>query len=72
MNTLVCWDFSQEELADQIAAASHAYYVQGWSYLLGQSVFCFEICTPEGRGGENGGSANFKIKHTEPLTQDIR
>ena len=34
-------------------------------------VFCSEICTPKGRGGEKGGSANFKTKHTEPLTQVI-
>ena len=31
-------------------------------------LFCFEICTTEGRVGEKGGSANFKTKHTEPLT----
>ena len=30
-------------------------------------LFCFEICTPEGRGGEKGGSANFETKHTEPF-----
>ena len=30
--------------------------------------FCFEIFTPEGRGGGKGGSANFKTKRTEPLT----
>ena len=30
-------------------------------------LFCFEICTPEGRGGEEGGIANFKSKHTEPF-----
>ena len=34
-------------------------------------MFCFEICTPEGRGGDKGGSANFKTKHTEPLTQEM-
>ena len=34
-------------------------------------MFSFEICTPEGRGGERGGSANIKTKHTEPLTQEI-
>ena len=34
-------------------------------------MFCFEICTPEGRGGEKGGNANFKTKHTEPWTQEI-
>ena len=28
-------------------------------------VFCFETCTPEGRGGEEGGSANFETKDTE-------
>ena len=33
-----------------------------------QCMFCFEICTPEGKGGENGGSANLKTKHTESLT----
>ena len=36
-----------------------------------QCVFCFEICTPEGRRGGRGGSANFIRKHTEPLTQEI-
>ena len=30
-------------------------------------MFCLEICTPEGRGGEKGGSASFKTKHTEPF-----
>ena len=34
-----------------------------------QCLFCFEFCTAEGRGGEKGGNANFKTKHTEPLTQ---
>ena len=34
-----------------------------------QCLFCFEICTPGGE--EKGGSANFKMKHTEPLTQEI-
>ena len=34
-------------------------------------LFCFEIFTPEGKGGEKGGSANFKTKHTECLTQEI-
>ena len=41
---------------------------------IGSKVPCvlyFEICTPEERGGEKGGSANFKTKHTEPLTQEI-
>ena len=33
-----------------------------------QCVLCFENCTTEGRGGEKGGSANSKTKHTEPLT----
>ena len=33
-----------------------------------QCLLCFEICTTEGRGGEKGGSANFEIEHTEPLT----
>ena len=33
-------------------------------------VFCLEICTPGGRGGEKGGSASFKTKHIEPLTQE--
>ena len=32
---------------------------------------CFEICTPEGRVGEKGGNANFKTKHTEPLTLEM-
>ena len=36
-----------------------------------QGLFYFEICTTEGRGGEKGGDANFKTKHTEPLTQEI-
>ena len=31
-------------------------------------LICFEIYTPEGKGGENGGSANLKTKHTESLT----
>ena len=33
--------------------------------------FCLVHCIPEGRGGEKGGSTNFKRKHTEPLTQEI-
>ena len=36
-----------------------------------QCMFCFEICTPEDRGGEKRGSANFKTRHTEPLRQEI-
>ena len=36
-----------------------------------QCVFCFEICTPDAREGEKGGSANFKTMSTEPLTQEI-
>ena len=36
-----------------------------------QCMFCFEICTPEGSWGENGGSANFEMQHTEPFTQEI-
>ena len=36
-----------------------------------QCLFCVETCSTEGRGGEKGGSANSKIKHTEPLTQEI-
>ena len=46
----------------------------GVKLFLGSKVlcmFCFEICTPEGRGGEKGGSTNFKTKHTEPFTQEI-
>ena len=35
-----------------------------------QCLFRFETCTTEVRGGEKGGSANFKTKHTEPLTQE--
>ena len=34
-------------------------------------MFCFEICTSVGRGGEKGGSANFKTKHTETFTREI-
>ena len=36
-----------------------------------QCVFCFENYTTERRGGEKGGSANFKTKHPEPLTQEV-
>ena len=32
-----------------------------------QCLFCFENCTPEGRGGGKGGSANFKTRQTEPF-----
>ena len=32
-----------------------------------QCMFCFEIFTLEGRGGEKGGNENFKSKHTEPF-----
>ena len=38
--------------------------------IIGPKVLCmflFEICTPEGRGGEKGGNANFKTKHTVNL-----
>ena len=38
---------------------------------MARYVFCFEMCIPEGRGGEKGGMANFKRKHTEPLTSEI-
>ena len=36
---------------------------QGMEFFIGsevQYVLCFEICTPEGKGGEKAGSANFK------------
>ena len=33
-------------------------------------VFCFEICTQEGRG-EKGGRANFKTKYTAPFRREI-
>ena len=36
-----------------------------------QCLFCFETCTTEGRGGEKGGSAKSKTKHTEPLTSQM-
>ena len=36
-----------------------------------QCLFWSDNCTPEGRGGEKGGSANFQTKHTEPLTPEI-
>ena len=48
--------------------------VTGVKLIIGSKVpclFCFEICTPVGRGKEKGGSANFKTKHTEPLTQEM-
>ena len=46
----------------------------GVELILGSKVpclFCFEIYTPEGRGGEKGGNVNFKTRHIEPLTQEI-
>ena len=36
-----------------------------------QCMFWFYICNAEGIGGVKGGNANFKTKHTEPLTQEI-
>ena len=36
-----------------------------------QCMFCFEICTSERRGREKVGSANFKIKHSEPFAEEI-
>ena len=36
-----------------------------------QCVLCSENRTTEGRGGEKGGSAIFKIKLTEPLTSEL-
>ena len=36
-----------------------------------QCLFCSKYCTTEGRGGEKGGSANTKAKHTEPLTSEL-
>ena len=30
-------------------------------------VLSFALQTPEGTGGEKGGSANFRTKHTEPF-----
>ena len=41
----------------------------GVKLLIGSKVLCMfyvAFCTPEGRGGGKGGSANFKTKHTEP------
>ena len=34
-------------------------------------MFGFENSTTEGRGVEKGGSANSKIKHSEPLTSEL-
>ena len=34
-----------------------------------QCVLCFGNCITEGRGGEKGGSANVKIKHTDSLAK---
>ena len=48
----------------------HLNLCTGVELFIGSKVY-FEICTPEGRGGEKRGNANFKIKHTEPLTQEI-
>ena len=36
-----------------------------------QCMFCVAICSPEGREGGKGGSANFRIRRTEPLTREI-
>ena len=33
-----------------------------------QCLFWSKNCATEGRGGEKGGLAKFKMKHTEPLT----
>ena len=40
----------------------------GINDVKGSVIVCSDNCTTEGRGGENGGSANTKTKHTEPLT----
>ena len=47
--------------------------ILGRSNLLGQRVsFCFVLkFAPQRWEGEKGGSADFKIKHTEPLIQEI-
>jgi len=48
--------------------------VQGWSYLLGQwfsACFVLKFALQRRDRGKKGGSENFKIKHTEPLTQEI-
>ena len=42
-------------------------HVQGSVHILIWNL----ICTPERRGGEKGGNANFETKHTEILTQEI-
>ena len=45
-------------------------HIQGWSYSLGQRFsVCFVFKFTQ--QGEKRGSANFKTKHTEPLTQEI-
>ena len=36
-----------------------------------QCMLCLENCNTEGRGGGKGESANFKTKHTEPLTTEL-
>ena len=58
--------------AANFATAFHS--ITGVKLFIGSKVlyvFCSEICTPQERGGEKGGSANFKTNHTEPLTQVI-
>ena len=36
-----------------------------------ECMFCFEICTPEGRGGEKVGSANFQKTQNQEITPPL-
>jgi len=48
--------------------------MQGSRYFLGQrfsACFVLKLAPTRGEWGEKGGSANFKKKHSELLTQEI-
>ena len=49
----------------------YAYNTGGKFFLDQRFSVHFEICIPEGRGGEKGGNANLKTMCTEPSTQEV-
>ena len=62
------------KLGDKSRKMRGAHVSTGMELFIGskvQCVSCFEICAPEGRRGEKGGSGNFKTKHTGLFTQEI-
>ena len=69
-------EFAGKRRKKEIIDQCHKWRLEftGVNKILGSKVrclFCFDTSTTEGRGGEKGGCANSRTKHTEPLTSEL-